>query len=112
MYGELGTNATTGKVEVTQKRFFPENTFVIATTAPDGTIGTGLWGVTPEEDAQGGAFDSKRQQQYITVVTWDTPDPVATWTKASGLFVPVIPNPYGHIIATVVPANDEGNGEG
>ena len=104
LYGEIGT--ADGEIKVSQKRFFPEGAFIIATTAPDGTLGTGLWGVTPEEDAQGGAFDSKRQQQYITVVTYDTPDPVATWTKASGLFVPVMPNPYGHIIANVASASD------
>ena len=109
MYGELGKDSNS-KLIVSQKRFFPEDTFVLVTTAPDGTIGTGLWGVTPEEEAQGGAFDSRRQQQYITVVTWDTPDPVATWTKASGVFVPVLPNPYGHVIANVASASDVSEG--
>jgi hypothetical protein len=104
MYGEIAT--VDGKTVVNQQRFFPENTFVLATAAADGSLGIGLWGVTPEEDEQGGAFDTKRQQQFVTVVTWDTPDPVATWTKASGLFVPVLPNPYGHIIATVATADD------
>ena len=64
-------------------------------------MGTGLWGVTPEELEQGGAFDEKRQQQFVTCTRWDTPDPVATWTKASGVFIPVLPNVYGHIIATI-----------
>lgn len=28
-------------------------------------------------------------------------DPVAKWTKASGMFIPVLPDPYGMVIATV-----------
>lgn len=89
-----------GGAKLVQNRFFPENKFVMF-AAVNGAIGTGLWGVTPEEDAQGGAFDSKRQVQYVTCTTWDDKDPVATWTKASGLFVPVMPNVYGHMIADV-----------
>lgn len=111
LYGEISTDED-GKKVVTQKRFFPEGAFVLAATAPDGTLGIGLWGVTPEEDEQGGAFDTLRQQQFVTVVTWDTPDPVATWTKASGLFVPVLPNPYGHIIANVAATADSGDDNG
>ena len=98
-YGTITT--ASDAVSVTQNRFFPEAKFVMMTTGMNGTVGAGLWGVTPEEDAQGGAFDSKREMQYVTCTTWDTPDPVATWTKATGLMVPVLPNPYGHIIATV-----------
>lgn len=104
-YGELKVNEN-GETYVEQHRFFPDEAFVITATGADGTIGTGLWGVAPEEREQGGAFDSKRQSQFVTVTTWDTPDPVATWTKASGLFVPVLPNPYGHVIATVTTADD------
>jgi len=92
---------SSGNSVLTPNRFFPEETFVMCSTGNGGAIGTGLWGVTPEEAAQGGAFDTRRMQQFVTVTQWETPDPVAVWTKASGLFVPVIPNPYGHIIAKV-----------
>lgn len=98
-YGTMET--VSGKVKVNQNRFFPEDKFVMTAQGTDGTLGIGLWGVTPEELEQGGAFDTKREQQFVTCTTWDTPDPVATWTKASGLFVPVLPNVYGHIIASV-----------
>lgn len=99
-YGVLASDGKAGTA-VEQRRFFPEGAFVMTALGPDGTLGAGLWGVTPEEAEQGGAFDEKRQQQFVTVTTWDTPDPVATWTKASAVFVPVMPNPYGHLIATV-----------
>lgn len=84
----------------TTKRYFAENKFVMMSTLPNGTMGTGLWGRTPEEKAEG-PFDAKSMHQYITLTMWPTPDPVATWTKASGLFVPVLPNPYGLFIATI-----------
>ena len=98
-YGEMVVE--NNKTSVAQARFWPEDVFVMTAVGNNGAIGTGLWGVTPEEELQGGAFDSKRQQQYITVVQYSTPDPTAVWTKASGLFVPVLPNPYGHVIADV-----------
>lgn len=98
-YGKITT--VDGKAVVVPYRFMDADKFIMTATGIDGTLGAGLWGVTPEESEQGGAFDTKRQNQYVTVTTWDTPDPVATWTKASGLFVPVMPNVYGHIIATI-----------
>ena len=82
-------------------RFFPEDKFVMYAAGVNGSIGTGLWGVTPEEREQGGAFDEKRQQQFVTISQWSTPDPVNVWTKASGVFAPIMPNVWGHIIANV-----------
>lgn len=96
-YGIIGVEGGS----VSQGRFFPEDKFVMCSVGYDGSVGTGLWGVTPEELEQGGAFDEKRQMQFVTCTRWDTPDPVATWTKASGVFIPVLPNVYGHIIATI-----------
>lgn len=98
-YGQIVTES--GKVKVVQHRYFPEDVFVLDATAPNGSLGIGLWGVTPEENEQNGKWDALRQQQYVTVAQWSEKDPVAHWTKASGLFVPVLPNPYGHIIADV-----------
>lgn len=34
---------------------------------------------------------------------WATPDPVAVWTKATGLFIPVLPDPNGLFVASVNP---------
>lgn len=99
-YGDLTVDEN-GVPYVQQMRFWPEDTFVMCATGQSGTIGAGLWGVTPEEELQGGAFDTKRQQQFVTITQWSTPDPTAVWTKASGIFIPVLPNPYGHIIANV-----------
>lgn len=84
------------KGSLTSKRYFDENKFVLAGPM----LGVGLWGRTPEE-MQAGPWTEKSQQQFITVASWTTPDPVAVWTKASGVFVPVIANPNGLFINTI-----------
>lgn len=88
------------------ERFFPEDTFVLYAPGNNGGVGEGLWGVTPEERGMASGFTAMSQRQFVTVSQWQTPDPVAVWTKASGLFVPVLPNVYSHIIANIA---DEGS---
>lgn len=82
------------------KRYFDENKLVAISPSNDGTLGRGLWGATPEERASG-PWTTGSASQFITTIMWQTPDPVAVWTKASGMFIPVIPNPYGLYIGTV-----------
>lgn len=62
-------------------------------------MASGLWGVTPEEE-QLGPWTAKSAEQFVTLTQWTEPDPTAVWSKASGLFVPVLPNPAGLFIAT------------
>lgn len=97
-----------GKIIIGQKRYFPENTIVMVAIGSNGSLGTGLWGVTPEEESVGGTFNSLRQQQFVTVTQWSDQDPVGVWTKASGVFVPVMPNIYGHVIADLTGTGAEG----
>lgn len=91
------TQTASGK-EAT-KRFFPEDKMAFLSNGTANSFGVGLWGVTPEE-AEYGQYSEKSADQFITVTQWATPDPVAVWTKASGLFIPVVPNPNGLYIAT------------
>lgn len=79
------------------KRFFQDDKLSFLSTG-GASFGAGLWGVTPEE-AEYGQYSEKSADQYITITQWATPDPVAVWTKASGLFIPVLPNPNGLYIA-------------
>ena len=81
-------------------RFFAENALSLFAPQNDGTAGNGLWGVTPEEEAAG-PYTEKSAYQFITMARWQTADPVATWTKASGMFIPVLPNPNGLVCATI-----------
>lgn len=84
----------------TAARYVGEDKFVLYQAGSNGAFGTGLWGVTPEE-VKTGPYTAKSENQYITITQWETPDPVAVWTKASGLFVPVIPDPSALYIATL-----------
>lgn len=84
----------------TAVRFFPEDKFTLYSAGVNGKVGTGLWGVTPEEERQG-AFTDANYKQFITISQWETPDPVAEWTKASGVFIPVLPNPFAMVIGTL-----------
>lgn len=83
-----------------RKRFYPENKISFLSTGVSGAMGVGLWGPPPEE-AEYGQYSEKSAQQFITITQWATQDPVAVWTKASGLFIPVLPNPDGLFVATV-----------
>lgn len=83
------------------KRYFDENKVTFYTADVSGRAGTGLWGPTPEE-TEYAAFMEALQKMYVTVTMWATKDPVAKWTKASGMFIPVMPDVYGMVIATVV----------
>lgn len=83
------------------KRYIEENKFImIGMSLNNNVFGAGLWGTTPEEKEMS-PWNAKSMQQFITIVNWKTPDPVATWTKASGLFVPIMPNPAGLFVATI-----------
>ena len=84
----------------TTMRYVDEDRFVLYQAGANGSFGYGLWGTTPEEIASG-AYSAKSADQYITISQWQTPDPVAVWTKASGLFVPVIPDPSALVIAII-----------
>lgn len=81
-------------------RYFDEDVVSFSVTGQNHQLGTGLWGPTPEE-AEYAAFQEALQKMYVTVTMWATQDPVAKWTKASGMFIPVLPDPYGMVIARV-----------
>lgn len=83
-----------------QARYFDENTVSFYAADADGSFGAGLWGPTPEENEYR-QFIEKTDNLYITMTMWATQDPVAKWTKASGLFVPVMPKTDGLVIATI-----------
>lgn len=85
-----------GVITRSKQRFFAENKFVMTSM----NNGAGLWGPTPEEKAYG-PYTDKSSKQYVTVAQWQTPDPVALWTKASGLIVPIIPQADAVVIATI-----------
>lgn len=81
-------------------RYFADNKVSFFEANADGSLGTGLWGPTPEENEYR-QFIENENRSFITLSMWATPDPVAKWTKASGMFVPVSPKTNSIVIGTV-----------
>ncbi len=101
-YGESAEIGEDGRPVIKQARYYPENKVTFFATNPGGKLGTGLWGDSPEADAAkfydvGGSPISP----YVYIMQWMETDPAVLWTKASGLFVPVLYNPDSLFIATV-----------
>lgn len=83
-------------------RFIPENAFIMFGGNVDDPIGNTLWGETPEEELLQVSAKYHKEKTYIAVTQYDTPDPVALWTKASALIVPALKNPHAIIQARVL----------
>lgn len=78
-------------------RFFKENVFTLYSSDANGSFGAGLWGPTPDENEYR-QFIEQENRSFVTLSMWATPDPVAVWTKASGMFIPVAPKANGGIV--------------
>lgn len=78
-------------------RYYKETAFTLYEAEQDGSFGTGLWGATPEE-LEYRQFITEENRSFVTLSMWATQDPVAVWTKASGMFVPVAPKSNGGIV--------------
>ncbi len=100
-----GASATIGQDErpvITTKKYYPENRVTFFATNPDGILGTGLWGNPPEVDAaRFYQVGTNEVSPYVYIMQWMETDPAVLWTKASGLFMPVLYNPDSLFIATV-----------
>lgn len=102
-YGSAATiDSATNRPVITTKRYFPENKVTFFATNPAGRMGVGLWGDPPElEAANYMDVEGSGVSPYVYVSQWAEKDPAVLWTKASGLFMPVLYNPDSLFIATV-----------
>ena len=101
-YGASAVIDENGRPQITQKRYFPQNKITFFATNPAGRMGVGLWGNPPEEDAaRFMEVDQSSESPYVYISQWMEKDPAVLWTKASGLFIPVLYNPGSLYIATV-----------
>lgn len=93
-YGASAVVGADGRPSITTRRYFPTDVITFFATNPGGRMGTGLWGNPPEVDA--GQFmqvNTSGQSPYVYISQWMEKDPAVLWTKASGLFMPVLYNP-------------------
>jgi len=117
-YGADASIGANGRPVITNKRYFPADKITFFASAPSGRLGIGLWGDPPEVDLPNFISGNNSEvSPYVYISQWSENDPAVLWTKASGLFMPVLYNPSSLWIASVVqndtaePDEDEG-GEG
>lgn len=100
-YGADATINAQGRPVVTTKRYFPDNKITFFGTVIGGKLGTGLWGDPPEVDDWEIRVNASGVSPYVYVSQWMEQDPHVLWTKASGLFIPVLYSPDSLWGATV-----------
>ena len=101
-YAAARTISNAGAVSQTTKRYFPDDKVTFFATANNGILGTGLWGDPPEVDvAQYMAVDGSSLSPFVYISQWAENDPTVLWTRASGLFMPVLYNPNSLFICAV-----------
>lgn len=101
-YGKSATIGANGRPNITSARYFPQNKVTFFATNPGGRLGRGLWGDPPEIDnARFYSNEEPSSSPFVYVTQKMEWDPAVLWTKASGLFMPVLFNPNSLYIATV-----------
>lgn len=100
-YGASATIGSDGRPVITQKRYFPVDKITFFSTNPGGRLGIGLWGNPPEVDDFEAKVNTSGESPYVYITQWFEKDPHVLWTKASGLFMPVLYNPNSLFPTTV-----------
>lgn len=91
----------TGRLIYDNHRFFPDDKITFFAAPANGRLGVGLWGNPPEVTNRLTRTTNTGVSPYVYIHQWTEHDPAVLWTKASGLFIPVLYNPNGIFIVTV-----------
>ncbi len=98
-----------GRPSVKTERYFPADKISFFATNPAGKLGIGLWGDPPEVDLpQLLKGETSEVSPYVYISQWQENDPAVLWTKASGLFMPVLYNPSSLFVASAIDTSGEG----
>lgn len=100
-YGADATFGENGRPIIQTARYYPEDKVTFFSTNTAGRLGVGLWGDPPEVDVQRFQNVSGSEYPYVYVSQWIENDPTVLWTRASGLFMPVLYDPASLWIASV-----------
>lgn len=101
-YGKSANIGSNGRPNITTARYYPANKVTFFATNPGGRLGRGLWGDPPEIDnARFYSNEEPSSSPFVYVTQKMEWDPAVLWTKASGLFMPVLFNPNSLYVATV-----------
>ena len=95
------TMGENGRPVVSKQRYYPENK--ITFFSANDKIGRGLWGDPPEVSAaKFMEVGESEVSPFVYVSQYAENDPAVTWTKASGLFMPVLFSPDSLYVATAI----------
>lgn len=101
-YGASAVIGEDGRPSITTARYYPADRITFFATNPAGRMGIGLWGNPPETDVPNFIdVSASSESPYVFVSQWIENDPTVLWTRASGLFIPVLYNPNSLFIGTV-----------
>lgn len=93
------TMGANGRPVVNKRRYYPENK--ITFFCGNDKIARGLWGDPPEVSAEKFMqVEESEVSPYVYVSQYAENDPAVIWTKASGLFMPVLFSPDSLWIAS------------
>ena len=102
-YSTPWTEGSNGRPVTHQQRYFPQNKVSFFGTGNGMRLGTGLWGIPPEEQiARFEQVAPSTENPYVYMTQWAEKDPAVVWTKASALFMPVLFNPNSLYVASVI----------
>ncbi len=102
-YGASAVMGADDRPVITTARYYPQDKITFFATNPAGKMGIGLWGNPPETDVPNFIdVSASGESPYVFVSQWIENDPTVLWTRASGLFIPVLYNPNSLFIGTVV----------
>ena len=111
-YGASAVIGPDGRPTVSTCRYYPDNKITFFATNPGGRMGIGLWGDPPEVDASRFMdVSASSESPYVFVSQWAENDPAVLWTKASGLFMPVLYNPNSLFVASVTDSTEDEDDE-
>ena len=95
------TMGENGRPVVSKQRYYPAGkmTFFHA----DGKVGDGVWGDPPEVSAaKFMQVEESAESPFVYISQYAENDPAVTWTKASGLFMPVLYDPSSLYVASAI----------
>lgn len=101
-YGADEKIGADGRPVRTTKRYFPQDKVTFFSANPSGRLGVNAWGDPPEVDSVNFyPVSASGESPFVYVTQKMEWDPAVLWTKASGLFMPVLYDPHSLFIATV-----------
>ncbi len=107
-YGAEGKPGGDGRPVITAKRYYPQDKLTFFAANPAGRLGVTAWGDPPEVDLPNFYLaNASGEIPYVYVTQNMEWDPAVLWTKASGLFIPVLYNPSSLWIATIKESEGE-----